>query len=78
MTQQNVPFNGCPQITEDNSYGSLQSVSVRTAGQRRHFPAARSAASGIQPGGIDIGLPGSLSTGAVWVNVNVTVQRQTP
>ncbi|MNZ58943.1 hypothetical protein D3C78_769640 [compost metagenome] len=78
MTQQNVPFNGCPQITEDISHGSLQSVYVRTPGQRRHFPAARSAASGIQPGEVDVGLPRSLGTGTVWANVNVRVRRQIP
>lgn len=78
MTQQNVPFNGCPQITEDISHGSLQSVSVRTSGQRRHFPAARSAAPGIQPDAIDVSLPRGLGTGAVWTNVNVTVRRKIP
>ena len=78
MTRANVPSNGYPQIIEDASHGSLQSVFVRHPSQRYGLPAARSAALGVQPSGINFGLSGHLSTGAVWADMSPTTQPQTP
>lgn len=78
MTRENVVSNGYPQIIEDASHGSLQSVFVRHPGQRRHVLAARYAALGIQPDWIDVSLSVGLRTTTVWACLIATARRQSP
>lgn len=75
MARANVPSNGCPQIIEDASYGSLQSGFARNSGQRHNLLAARSAAPGVSPGGINGDLPDHLCTAAVWACLSASARR---
>ena len=78
MTRANESSNGYPQIIEDASHGSLQSVFVRHPGQRHGLPAARSSTPGVQPGGINLGLSDHLFKAAVWSDMTPTARRQSP